>query len=138
MIHQNQSLRKCWKCCQQPRHACTKVKIGVSDCNRTCFKGTLNDECNACTCDDHVLTGRVLSETNVPLFEANISLAETPYRVLAQTNISGFFTAFNICTDARQEMLITKAGFVPVKKNATVLMPTTANVVVRLEIAGKL
>ena len=85
-----------------------------------------------------MLTGRVLSETNVPLLEANISLAETPYRVLARTNISGFFTAFNVCTDAQQELFITKAGFVPMKKNATVVMSTTANVVARLEIAGKL
>lgn len=96
----------------------------------------MNDECNACTCDDHVLTGRVLSDTDVPLPEANISLAETPYRVLAQTNISGYFTAFNVCTE--QELFITKAGFVPLKQNATVLTPTTANVVARLEIAGKL
>ena len=117
---------------------CTQVKICVSDCNRTCVNGTLNDECSACTCDDHVLTGRVLSETNVPLSEANISLAETPYRVLGQTNISGFFTAFNVCTDVQLELFITKAGFVPVKKNATMLTPTTANVVVRLKIAGKL
>ena len=118
-------------------YACTQVKIFVSDCNMTCVKGTLNDECSACTCDAHVLTGRVLSETNVPLAEANISLAETPYRVLAQTNISGFFTAFNVCTDVQQELLLTKTGFVPTKKNATMLTHTTANVVARLEFAGK-
>ncbi len=112
-------------------------KFCLSDCNRACVKGTLNDECNACTCDDHVLTGRILGETNVPLSEANISLAESPYRVLAQTNISGFFTAFNVCTDAQQELLITKTGFAPTKKNATVLTPTTANVIAMLEIAGK-
>ena len=117
---------------------CTQLKICVSDCNRTCIKGTLNNECSACICDDHVLTGRVLSETNVPLSEANISLAETPYRVVAQTNISGFFTALNVCTDAQQELFITKTGFVPKKKNATVLTSSTANVVARLEFAGKL
>ena len=84
-----------------------------------------------------MLTGRVLSETNVPLAEANISLAETPYRVLAQTNISGYFAAFNVCTDVQQELFITKAGFVPTKKNATSLTLTTANVVAKLEIAGE-
>lgn len=113
----------------------TCAEWNCPDCNRTCVNGTLNDECSACTCDDHVLTGRILSETNVPLSEANISLAETPYRVLGQTNISGFFTAFNVCTDVQLELFITKAGFVPVKKNATMLTPTTANVVVRLKIA---
>ena len=85
-----------------------------------------------------MLTGRILSETNVPLLEANISLAETPYRLIAQTDISGFFTAFNVCTDAQQELFITKANFVSMKKNATMLTPTTANVVARLEITGKL
>ena len=84
-----------------------------------------------------MLTGRILSKTNVPLSEANISLAETPYRVLAQTNISGFFSALNICTDARQELFITKAGFVPIKKNMTVLTPTTADLIAMMEIASK-
>lgn len=52
--------------------------------------------------------------------------------------LAGFFTAFNVCTDAQQELFITKANFVSMKKNATMLTPTTANVVARLEIAGKL
>ena len=109
-----------------------------SDCNRTCVKGKLNSECNACSCDGHVLTGRVLGESNVPLAETNISLVEAPYRVLAQTNISGFFTAFNVCADTKQELLITKEGFVPFKKNATLLTPTTSYVITQLEFAGKL
>ncbi|XP_078383573.1 cartilage intermediate layer protein 1-like isoform X1 [Oculina patagonica] len=122
-------------CAGKPIQNKTCAEWDCPDCNRICAKGTLNDECNACTCDDHMLTGRILGETNVPLSEANISLAETPYRVLTQTNISGFFTAFNVCADAQQELFITKTGFVPTKKNATVLTPTTANVVAMLEIA---
>ena len=68
--------------------------------------------------------------------EANVALSETPYKVLAQTDDRGFFKAFNVCADAKQELLITKAGFVPAKLVATVLTSTTANVKVQLENAG--
>lgn len=61
------------------------------DCSKNCTIGTLNAACDACTCAHHVLTGRILTEGDVPLSEVNISLAETPYNVLAQTNVSGFF-----------------------------------------------
>ena len=88
-------------------------------------------------CSHHLLTGRILTEDGAPLSEVNISLAETPYNVLAQTNISGFFTALGVCT-GQQELLVTKAGFVPITQNATVLSPTTATITLKLEIAGKL
>ncbi|KAL9962540.1 hypothetical protein ACROYT_G031648 [Oculina patagonica] len=122
-------------CAGKPMQSKTCAEWNCPDCNRKCIKGTLNDECNACTCDDHVLTGRILSKTNVSLSEASIALVESPYRVLAQTDISGFFTAFNVCADAHQELLITKTGFVPMKKNTTVMTPTTAKIAVMLEIA---
>jgi len=77
-----------------------------------------------------------LTGDDIPLLDANISLAETPYNILAQTNVSGFFTAFGVCA-GQQELLVTKAGFVPVTQNATVLTPTTASITLKLEIAGK-
>lgn len=106
------------------------------DCSKNCTTGTLNEACDACTCSNHLLTGRVLTEDDVPLSEANISLAETPYNVLAQTNVSGFFTVLGVCA-GQQELLVTKAGFVPVTQNATLLTPTTASITLKLEIAGK-
>ncbi|XP_078383323.1 cartilage intermediate layer protein 1-like [Oculina patagonica] len=99
------------------------------DCSKTCTIGTLNAACDACTCDQHVLTGRVLTEDDAPLLEANISLVETPYTILAQTNASGFFTTLGVCA-GQQELLVTKAGFVPVRKNAT-----TATITFKMEIA---
>ena len=74
----------------------------MPDCGKVCVKGTLNDNCDACTCGSHVLSGRVQTKKNAPLSEAKISLAETPYRVLTQTNATGFFTAYNVCADANQ------------------------------------
>lgn len=83
-----------------------------------------------------MLTGRVQTKKKAPLSEAKISLAETPYNVLAQTNARGFFIAFNVCADANQKMLITREGFVPVKIKATILTSTTANLKATLENAG--
>lgn len=104
------------------------------DCSKTCVKGTLNAACDACTCDSHVITGRVQSKNGAPISEVSISLAETPYKVLAQTNDRGFFIALNTCTS--EELLFTKVGFVPVKLTAAGLTSTTANVNAKLEIAG--
>lgn len=94
----------------------------------------MNAACDACTCDGHVITGRVQSKNGAPISEVSISLAETPYKVLAQTNESGFFIALNACTS--EELLFTKEGFVPVKLTASGLTSTTANVNAKLEIAG--
>ncbi|KAJ7388625.1 hypothetical protein OS493_036591 [Desmophyllum pertusum] len=106
---------------------------GCPDCSKICVRGTLNVGCDACTCEDHVLTGRVQTKNNAPLADAKISLVETPYNVLAQTNASGFFIAFNVCVKANQELLISREGFVPVKIKATITTSTTASVKAKLE-----
>ncbi len=98
--------------------------------------GTLNAACDACKCENHVLTGRVQTKNKAPLSEAKISLVETPYNVLAQTNATGFFTALNVCADANQEMLIAREGFISVKTKATLLNSTTADLKTSLENAG--
>ena len=87
-------------------------------------------------CDNHILTGRVQTKNGAPLSEAKIALLETPYRVLAQTDDKGFFKALNVCTDANQDFLVSRDGFVPVKLKATVSSSTTANLKVHLENAG--
>lgn len=76
-----------------------------------------------------------MTEDDAPLSDANISLAETPYNVIAQTNTSGFFRTLGVCAH-EQEVLVIKAGFVPVKQKANALTPTTATIIVKLEIAG--
>ena len=95
----------------------------------------MNAACDACTCDHHVLTGRALTVDDAPLSEANISLAETPYRILAQTNISGHFTAPGVCA-IQQELLVTKEGFVPVTQKANIVTSTAAILIAKLQIAG--
>ena len=83
-----------------------------------------------------MLTGRVLTEDDIPLSEANISFAESPYNILAQTNVSGYFSALGVCASGQQELLIVKDGFVPVKLKSDVSTATTATIFAKLEIAG--
>lgn len=83
-----------------------------------------------------MLTGRILTEDNIPLSEANISFAETPYNILAQTNVSGYFSSLGVCANDQQEFLIAEEGFVPVKLKSNVSTATTATIRAKLEIAG--
>ena len=108
------------------------------DCRKTCLKGTLNSACDACTCDNHVLTGRVQTTNNAPIAGAKVALSETPYKALARTDDKGFFKALNVCADATQELLISASGFVPVKMFATVSTSTSANVLAKLQKSGTL
>ena len=108
----------------------------LTDCDRQCPRGTINSACDACTCDDHTLTGRVLTKDGTPLSDANISLVETPYNVLAQTNISGYFLAVNVCAVV-QAVLVIKDGFVPTRVTSAVRSVSEATIVARLEFAGK-
>ena len=108
------------------------------DCRKTCVKRTLNSACDACTCDDHVLTGRVQNTNNAPIAGAKVALSETPYKALTRTGDKGFFKALNVCADANQELLISAAGFVPVKMFATVSASTSANVLAKLQKSGTL
>jgi len=125
------------QCVDQKSICFNSVNNFLLDCSKTCTIGTLNAACDACTCSHHLLTGRILTEDDAPLSDVNISLAETPYNVLAQTNVSGYFSALGVCT-GQQGLLVTKAGFVPVTQNATVLTQTTASITLKLEIAGKI
>ena len=89
-------------------------------------------------CDDHKLTGRVQASNNAPIAGAKVALSETPYKALARTDDKGFFTALNVCADANQELLISAAGFVPMKLLATVSTSTTANVLAKLHKSGNM
>lgn len=85
-----------------------------------------------------MLTGRIWTVDDIPLSEVNISFAETPYNVLAQTNVSGHFSTLGVCANGQQELLIAKDGFVPVELKGNASSATTATIAAKLEIAGKL
>ena len=85
-----------------------------------------------------MLTGRVQTTNNAPIAGAKVALSETPYKALARTDDKGFFKALNVCADATQELLISAAGFVPVKMSATVSTSTSANVLAKLQKSGTL
>lgn len=106
------------------------------DCRKICLKGKLNSACDACVCDDYLLTGRVQTTNKAPIAGAKVALAETPYKVLARTDNKGFFTALNVCAVATQEIIFSAVGFVPVKMFATVSSFKTTNVTVQLQKSG--
>lgn len=120
-------------CAGKPQQTSNCSQWKCPDCRKTCLKGTLNAACDACVCDDHVLTGRVETTNNAPIAGAKVALSETPYKALARTDEKGFFKALNVCADANQELLISIAGFVPMKTMATVSSSKTANVQVKLQ-----
>ncbi|XP_067046091.1 cartilage intermediate layer protein 2-like isoform X3 [Acropora muricata] len=119
-------------CAGKPQQTGNCSQWKCPDCRKICLKGTLNSACDACVCDDHKLTGRVQTSNNAPIAGAKVALSETPYKALARTDDKGFFTALNVCADANQELLISAAGFVPMKLLATVSTSTTANVLAKL------
>ncbi|XP_022798209.1 cartilage intermediate layer protein 1-like isoform X1 [Stylophora pistillata] len=121
-------------CAGKPDQIKPCAEWSCPDCSQNCTTGTLNAACDACTCDHHVLTGRVVTVDDTPLSEAKISLTGTPYNILAKTNISGHFTALGVCADD-QELLVTKDGFVPVTQKAVVLTQEKATIIAKMEIA---
>lgn len=60
------------------------------DCNRKCIRGTISADCTRCTCEHHVITGKVLDGNSNPINGANIYKLGY-YDVLAKTTQSGQF-----------------------------------------------
>lgn len=59
------------------------------------------------------LKGRVLTKRDAPLAGANVSLAESPYKILSRTQENGFFEVNAFCFDKEKVILIIKRGYVP-------------------------
>ena len=60
------------------------------DCGRKCARGTLSVDCTTCTCEHHVIQGRVSNAENEPI--PDVTLYKQGYhRPLATTDQSGMF-----------------------------------------------
>ena len=117
-------------------YALYTIAFCSTDCSKTCPFGTLNAACDACVCAHHVLTGRVLTSEGAALSRANISLADAPYNVISQSNVSGHFNVHGVCA-SRQLFLVVRAGFVPLKLNSTQQSASESKLDAKLENAGK-
>lgn len=62
---------------------------------------------------EDTLKGRVLTKRDAPLAGANVSLAESPYKILSRTQENGFFEVNAFCFDKEKVILIIKRGYVP-------------------------
>lgn len=88
------------------------AKIECPDCNRQCFKGTLNEQCTKCTCEHHIITGTVTDSDGNPLKSASIYKLGH-YDKLAETDRTGKFRISKICANSDNLLLVTKEGYNP-------------------------
>ncbi|XP_078359788.1 cartilage intermediate layer protein 1-like isoform X2 [Oculina patagonica] len=71
-----------------------------------------NSRCPAAN-KEGTLKGRVLSLRDTPLAGANISLAESPYKILTRSRDNGYFEVDAFCFEKGKPLLITRHGYVP-------------------------
>ncbi|KAI8498471.1 hypothetical protein Bbelb_236730 [Branchiostoma belcheri] len=105
----------------------------VEDCSRVCTVGTLNAACDACTCDNHVLDGRVTDTRNAPLDGAEIYLAEKPWEVASTTNSTGRFTLAEACSQGTL-ILVRRGGYFEEYANSTQRDSETSSVAVKMRV----
>lgn len=55
----------------------------------------------------------MLSLRDTPLAGANISLAESPYKILTRSRDNGYFEVDAFCFEKGKPLLITRHGYVP-------------------------
>ena len=60
------------------------------DCGRKCSRGSLSADCTTCTCEHHVIEGRVTNAQNQPIPEVTL-YKQGYHRPLATTDQSGQF-----------------------------------------------
>ncbi|XP_060702491.1 cartilage intermediate layer protein 1 isoform X2 [Hemiscyllium ocellatum] len=109
-------------CVQTPeRTTCIGRPVEVQKCSHTpcavcqhvCTVGHVNEECNGCVCDRHVLLGTVHSANGVPISRSRIAMEDQPHLTVAMSNKSGFFKIPGICANNRTRLLVESAKFAP-------------------------
>ncbi len=61
----------------------------------------------------------MLSLRDTPLAGANISLAESPYKILTRSQDHGFFEVNAFCFEKGKPLLISRHGYVPQRVDIT-------------------
>lgn len=54
-----------------------------------------------------------MSLRDSPLAGANISLAESPYKILNRSQENGYFVVDTFCIEKEKDILVTRHGYVP-------------------------
>ncbi|XP_067824739.1 cartilage intermediate layer protein 1 [Heptranchias perlo] len=88
---------------------CTRAPCPV--CQYVCAEGHVNEECNGCVCDRHVLLGTVWSAEGAPLARSRIAMEEQPHATLTTTDESGSFRIPGVCANSKARLLIERAKF---------------------------
>ncbi|XP_069779313.1 cartilage intermediate layer protein 1 [Narcine bancroftii] len=90
---------------------CTGVPC--SGCQHVCTLGRMNEECDNCICDQHVLLGTVHSTDGASLTGSRITMEDQPLVTVTTTDEAGSFRIPGVCANAQNRVLIEHKRFVP-------------------------
>ena len=102
------------------------------DCSKPCPTGHLNSACDACVCTNITVTGIVRNEAGTLLNNATIAFSESPFSILARTNIAGHFEIRGICVE-HEEMIVERSGYIAQLLNAQKIDSTSFKISATLE-----
>ncbi|XP_041061513.1 cartilage intermediate layer protein 1 isoform X2 [Carcharodon carcharias] len=93
------------------RRGCSTPPCQV--CQHVCAEGHVNEECNGCICDQHVLLGTVHSADGMPITHGRIAMEDQPHMTLTMSDESGTFKIPGVCANSKTRVLIEGAKLVP-------------------------
>ncbi|XP_078054678.1 cartilage intermediate layer protein 1 [Mustelus asterias] len=100
-------------CVGRPVEVQKCVRASCTVCQHTCAVGRVNEECNGCTCDGHVLLGTVHSANGVPISRSRIAMEDQPHMILTMSDESGTFKIPGVCANSKTRVLVEGAKFAP-------------------------
>ncbi|XP_059848388.1 cartilage intermediate layer protein 1 [Hypanus sabinus] len=84
-----------------------------SGCHLVCTMGRVNEECNGCICDQHILLGTVHSTDGSPLIGSRVAMPDQPLMTLTTTDQTGSFRIPGVCAHTRNRVLVELKKFAP-------------------------
>nr|XP_039262684.1 uncharacterized protein LOC120338794 [Styela clava] len=82
--------------------------IECPDCSRICDVGTLSKDCRRCTCEGHIITGKITDEYENPLPGVKIYKGDGATLLLGGTNNDGKFQFEGVCSNGDNELRLEK------------------------------
>ncbi|XP_053722400.1 cartilage intermediate layer protein 1 [Synchiropus splendidus] len=89
--------------------ACSGPSCPIQECSLQCVKGKVNAECDACTCEDHILLGSVRGAGGLTAEGAAILRSG---QLLTLTDHNGHFRVPGICADGNTTLSVNLQGHV--------------------------
>ncbi|XP_055059376.2 cartilage intermediate layer protein 1 isoform X1 [Misgurnus anguillicaudatus] len=107
-------------------------------CDLHCVMGSVNAECDGCTCKDHTVLGSVRSAGGLPAPGAAILRTDSSPRLLTVTDHNGHFHILGICPDGNTTLMVKLQNHTPRKVIVPHSTEPTSVLHLKLERAKKL